>query len=283
MISGVRTYTDPAASILSLTDIPKNIAKGAKLLDKVGVVLTQIDQIRSMTQDGKLLGINITPDSKIEVAVIEEGEVKKWIDENKTENAEEDAFDDWMDSFDDLSDWMDDFDVEIEEIDDEIVDDEEEEKINEDAEENAKDEDSKKVYTKDGKVSVWIARPHGALSSGGTQLWEVKVDGYEYYGTDNTYVGENRGYKCYWDYYTEYAPGAEPWMNTGGCKSTHGVPGRNIFVGEPSGELKAVVRVEFLEQDYGTDEWGNRVQKGKKVVETVTLEETYEIIPYFYH
>jgi len=280
MISGVRTYTEPAASILSLTDIPKNIAKGAKLLDKVGVILIQVDQIRSMTQDGKLLGINITPDSKIEIAAIKEGEVEKWIDENKREG---DSSRDWMDGFGNEIQAEESIEVGEGSKSEEAKAESQKEKDEKEVVVDEKKQGIKKVYTKDGKVSVWIDRPHGALSSGGTQLWEVKVDGYEYYGTDNTYVGENRGYKCYWDYYTEYDEGAEPWINTGGCKSTHGVPGRDIFVGEPSGALKAVVRVEFLEQDYDINEWGNRMQKGKKVVETVTLEENYEITPYFYH
>ncbi len=148
MISGARSYTDPAASILSLTDIPSNVAKGAALLDKVGVVLTQVDQIRSMLQDGKLLGINITSDSKIEIASIAENEVEKWVDENKVvdiptgtsleagegseseetksetqERKDEDGYEyeeegylddleEWMEGFEDLDDWLDDFDEE---------------------------------------------------------------------------------------------------------------------------------------------------------------------------
>lgn len=286
-ISGIRSYTDPAASILSLTDIPKNVAKGAALLDKIGVVLVQVDQIRSIVQDGKLLGINIRPDSKVEIAAIKESEIEEWVDENSVDDDFSEDLDDWLDGFDDLGDWMDDFDTESEEAGDELaVEDEKEEEAvaDEDNEEEiVKNNSINKVYTKDGKVSVWIASPHGVLSSGQTQMWEVKIDGYRYYGTDDTYVGENRGYECYWDYYTEYAPGVKPWMNMRGCRNTHGVPGRDIFVGEPSGELKVVVRVEFLEQDYGTDEWGNEVQKGKKVVEIVTLEENYEITPYFHH
>ncbi len=80
--SNMRKYTDPAASILSLTDISQNVSKGAKILDKVGVVLMEIDQIRSILQDGKLLGINVKSDSKIEVASLEKGEEKKWIKNN---------------------------------------------------------------------------------------------------------------------------------------------------------------------------------------------------------
>jgi len=284
-ISGIRSYTDPAASILSITDIPKNIAKGAKLLDKVGVLLIQADQIRSMVQDGKLLGINITPDSKVEIALLEKDEVGKWMDDNKIIDDSLDDYDNWLDEFDDLGDWLDEFDSEVEEDEEvnEEVDIEETEEIEEDKEVNKmiEDVDMGKAYSKDGKVSISIVSPNGALSSGGTQLWEIKVDGYEYLDEDNKYIGEKRGYKCYSDFYTEYDAGVEPWMNLSGCKNAHGVPGKNIFIGKPPGKLRLVVRVEFLEQDYGTNEWGDRMQNGKKVVETISAERIYEISPYF--
>ena len=278
-ISGVRAYTDPAASILSLTDIPKNIAKGAALLDKFGVVLIQVDQVRSMLQDGKLLGINIRPDSKVEIASIKEDEVEAWVDEHIIDDDSSEDLDDWLDGFDDLDDWMDEFEKEVEEDGDEISEEDEAEE----PEEVVEDPNSKTGYSKDGKVSVSIIKPNGILSSGGTQMWEIKVDGYNYLDKDNQYIGEKRGYKCYMDYYTEYADGTKPWMNVKGCGGTHGVPGKDIFIGEDPGELRVVVRVDFLEQDYGKDQWGNKVQKGEKVVETVSAERTYEISPYFRH
>jgi len=278
-ISGVRAYTDPAASILSLTDIPKNIAKGAAFLDKVGVVLMQVDQIRSMVQDGKLLGINIKPGSKVEIASIKEDEIEEWLDEHIINDDSSEDLDDWLDGFDDLDDWMDEFENEVEEDGDEISEEDEDEEL----EEVAEDPNSKKGYSEDGKVSVSIIKPNGILSSGGTQMWEIKVDGYKYLDEDNQYIGEKRGYICYWDYYTEYDEGVKPWMNMKGCRNVHGVPGKDIFIGEDPGELRVVARVDFLEQDYSIDEWGNKFQDGKKVVETVSAERIYEISPYFSH
>jgi len=130
-ISNMRSYTEPAASILSLTDIPKNVAKGAAVLDKVGVVLIQVDQVRSMVQDGKLLGINIKPADKkaeskpkVEVATLEEDEVKKWIEDNQKESEETSGakesekatkennkkeLEEWLGGFEELRDWMDEF------------------------------------------------------------------------------------------------------------------------------------------------------------------------------
>lgn len=131
-ISGVRKYTEPAASLLSLTDIPSNIGKGAKALDKLSVVLVEADQVRSMLQDGKLLGINIRPDKKdktkvkVELAPLKEKELKQWIEDNqkdmqltedgtKTKEDENttDDLDKWLEGFENLDDWMDDFDEEV--------------------------------------------------------------------------------------------------------------------------------------------------------------------------
>jgi len=141
-ISNIRGYTEPAASLLSLTDIPANVGKMASKLDKVGVVLVEVEQMRSVIQDGKLLGINIKPSDKkadnkptVEAAALKEGEIQQWMEENqkdmqiveepeiKDENMSgdlavesvdgiPDELDAWLEGFEDLDDWMDDFDEE---------------------------------------------------------------------------------------------------------------------------------------------------------------------------
>jgi len=295
-ISNMRSYTEPAASILSLTDIPKNVAKGAALLDKVGVVLIQVDQVRSMVQDGKLLGINIKPADKkaeskpkVEVATLEEDEVKKWIEEHKNEKEDNsDELDDWLDGFDDIDDWLDKFEDEdedenVEGIEDEDADKERavtkedasnEDKIKSDSvEKKTEGEDLVKTRTKDGKVSITMINAIEPLTSGATQRWKVKVDGYER-------SGNRKGYNCYWDFHTEYSPGVEPWMNLMGCDRTNGVPGRFRPVGDSPGELRAVVRVDFLEYAYEIDEQGLKNPIDDKIVETVTLEKNYVITPW---
>jgi len=141
-ISNLRGYTEPAASFLSLTDIPANVGKTASKLDKVGVVLVEVEQMRSVIQDGKLLGINIKPGDKnaddkpmVEAAALKEEEVQKWIEENQkdmqiiedpgikennesgdlAEKGDEEVSDDlakWLEGFENLDDWIDDFNEE---------------------------------------------------------------------------------------------------------------------------------------------------------------------------
>lgn len=155
-ISNIRSVTDPAASLLSLKDIPKNVSKLATKLDKIGVVLVQVDQVRSMVQDGKFLGINITPDSKkIEVAPLKDEEVTKWLDEYNEENdkMEDNDFedlDDWLESFEGLDDWLEDIEDEDEMDSDE--DSEEEEVVEETEAENNEGEDDEQSIEDDVRV-----------------------------------------------------------------------------------------------------------------------------------
>lgn len=152
-ISNLRSYTDPAASILSLTDIHKNVGKGAELVDKIGVVLVQVDQVRSMLQDGKLLGINIKPDSTVEVAPLNEDEADAWIEEYLGEEIIDDysdTLDEWLKGFEDLDDWMEEFNVEEgDESEDKAEAEEENDENNEDEKNNEEEELTKESDIKD--------------------------------------------------------------------------------------------------------------------------------------
>jgi len=94
MVSGIRTVTEPAAAILTLANIPGNLSKG---IDKLSAISFGADQVKSVIQDEKVLGISIKTDEKGEakaaVAGLTEEEVPVWREENQapksTESAEE--------------------------------------------------------------------------------------------------------------------------------------------------------------------------------------------------
>jgi len=94
MISKVRAVTEPAAGILSIASIPGNVSKA---IDKFGVAYLGADQIRSVVQDEKILGVSIKinekGETKTEIAGLSEDELSKWKEENNapdsTETAEE--------------------------------------------------------------------------------------------------------------------------------------------------------------------------------------------------
>lgn len=83
MVGKVRTVTEPAASILTLVNIPGNVSKA---MEKISALSFAGDQIRSVVQDEKILGISIKTDEKGEVKAVASGltevELANWKSEN---------------------------------------------------------------------------------------------------------------------------------------------------------------------------------------------------------
>ena len=83
MVSKMRSVTEPAAGILAIANLPGNLSKA---IDKFGVVNLGADQIKSVVQDEKILGISIKNESnselKTEIAGLNEGELFEWKKEN---------------------------------------------------------------------------------------------------------------------------------------------------------------------------------------------------------
>jgi len=83
MVGKVRTVTEPTASILTIVNIPGNITKA---MDKISVLSFAGDQIRSVVQDEKVLGISIKTDEKGEVKAVVSGLTETELTEWKKEN-----------------------------------------------------------------------------------------------------------------------------------------------------------------------------------------------------
>lgn len=82
-IGKVRTFTEPAASILTLVNIPGNLTKA---IDKIGAVSFGADQVRSFVQNDKILGVSIKTSEnnelKTEMAGLTAEELSKWMAAN---------------------------------------------------------------------------------------------------------------------------------------------------------------------------------------------------------
>ena len=89
MVGKVRTVTEPAASILTLVNIPGNVSKA---MEKISAVSFVGDQIRSVAQDEKVLGISIKVDEKGEVKTqvsgLTETELVEWKKNNNVTTVE---------------------------------------------------------------------------------------------------------------------------------------------------------------------------------------------------
>jgi len=83
MVSKMRSVTEPAAGILAIANIPGNVSKA---IDKLGIVNFGADQIRSVVQDEKILGISIKIDekgeTKTEIASLSKEELAQWKENN---------------------------------------------------------------------------------------------------------------------------------------------------------------------------------------------------------
>jgi hypothetical protein len=83
MAGQIRAVTEPAASILTLANIPGNVSKG---IEKISAISFVGDQIRSVVQDDKILGISIKTDQTgkavVTVSGLTESELVEWKKDN---------------------------------------------------------------------------------------------------------------------------------------------------------------------------------------------------------
>lgn len=94
MVGSLRVVTEPAASILTIANMPGNLSKA---MEKVSAAYFGADQVRSAIQDEKILGISIkineNGETKANVTGLIEQELPEWMKENNIiksgESAEE--------------------------------------------------------------------------------------------------------------------------------------------------------------------------------------------------
>lgn len=92
MMGTLRAVTEPASSILTIANMPGNLSKA---MDKVSAGYFAADQVRSVIQDEKILGISIKIDesgeTKASVAGLTEQEIPEWMAENNIVKSGESA------------------------------------------------------------------------------------------------------------------------------------------------------------------------------------------------
>lgn len=91
-VGNIRSVTEPAASILTLASIPGNLSKAG---EKFAAANFGADQIRSVVQDKKILGISIKTESngelKTEIAGLTEEELPQWKKDNNAPDSTQTA------------------------------------------------------------------------------------------------------------------------------------------------------------------------------------------------
>jgi hypothetical protein len=92
IVGDIRVVTEPAASILMIADLPKNLTKG---IEKLNAVSFGLDQFNSSAQEGKVIGIKLPAytgektKQSAEASVMEKAEIKKWLTEQGVDDSAE--------------------------------------------------------------------------------------------------------------------------------------------------------------------------------------------------
>lgn len=272
-----RTITSPAASILGLVNIPGNLKTG---FDKFSAVMFGADQIRGVVQENSILGISISSDGKIETASLNKDEVRDWAKKQKEGDwtAEDEK------SLKELAgDYMDDKGIPVaEETKMVTVEENKNEKTSDDSvkpdDEKSGDAASsdeysaKKVYGKNGVTYVSITDPEKKSLMVGHSMHLIAKIG-DYTRTDD------EDYQCYWTWYVN-GEKMDKWEDLKGCGSISTVPSS-----WDSGVLTFKVRVEFFKTryepvgDYAPGEEITNYEKKIDVLDTITTERSYELLP----
>lgn len=87
VIDSARIVTEPIATMLTISSLPQNI--GTKF-EKFGAVMVGLEQFNAAAQEGKIIGIAVTPPADgttqktVSVAVLEKTELQQWIESQAT-------------------------------------------------------------------------------------------------------------------------------------------------------------------------------------------------------
>lgn len=246
----VRKITEPAAAILAIADMPKNLTTG---IDKLNAWMFGADQFRSVVQDGKVIGIALPAyskekgDSNIKVTELDPENVEGWVMEQGeegeniiVENGETDLNPEGET-------------IEINNTDNQ-------------AESEAKESNSSDIVTaksSDGKVTASFISPEGnTFIPSQARMWKVEVDNFDYQDGAASYT-------CDFVFYLDGARYQEM-LDNRGCAFT------STFIDKP-GNLLAQATVKFVKSRAVFDESGNFVELAKDVFETITLERNFVV------
>ncbi len=269
LIGDIRKFTEPAAAILAITDLPNNIATN---FDKFNAFMFGLDNFRSTAQEGKVIGIALPVyDGKeikinIDGAVMDRSELEEWL-----QSQGYDGYEDYLAGL---------FGPGAETAAEASAP---EEAAPADAaaaeasapEETAGEAETKEtaandgnyqitpdtVYGQDGKVSITLESPlDPVFQRGQARMWEIKVNNW-----DEETAG--RSYTCDWSFYL----GGELYREQADtCRFT------STFI-DKAGDLTAELKFKILQGRSVFDENGEYIDYVKDTVDTLTLTQEYSV------
>lgn len=270
-IGDVRKITEPAAAILTIADLPKNLATG---FEKFNAFMFGLDNFRSAAQEGKVIGIALPAYEggemkiKIDGTVMDRDELEEWL-----EGQGYDDYDEYLDGLFGGEDGGEDRESsEPEAVEDkggepeiEAAKDDGETAETAELDKESIDEDAQIVpetkYGQDGKVNISLESPlEATFWKGQVRMWKLKVRDF-----DRGKPGLS--YTCDWNFYNE---GALIKSQSDTCHFT------TIF-DKAVGAFTAEVNFRILQGRSVFDENGDYVEYVKDEVEVITLAQDYFI------
>ena len=273
-IADARVVTEPAAAILAITTIPKNIGTG---FDKFNAAMLALDQFNSAAQDGKVVGValpssenNQTPVKAVGGAMSEK-EIDEWLAGLGLKRTDQDSFEvikevkERIEEVKSSQERIVEANIEKEDIDKESELPEEELidplSIEFSEKENAK-ESSDKVSGSSG-VTIVIDSPEGnEFYKSQARMWRLDIRGFN--------PGPGASKTCHWTFYLNGAKFKEMPDNKG-CAFT------STFI-DQKGSLKAEVRIDFLQGRSVFDDAGNFVEYVQDVIKSLNTSREYRVI-----
>ena len=292
-VGDARKFTEPAATILTITTLPENMASN---YDKFSAVMVAADQFRSSAQEGKIVGVSLpvagdNKEGKIESAVMDQEELDDWLS-NLGHKQEEHSLEELMEEVARDLEKEEEFQKVIskktkaENEKGEQAEDASEKEANQD-DENSSDqvdgqeaealpEDKVSATDNEGVVTAVFESPkEKTFLKGQARMWSVEVNGLDKVGGEPendilAQLGNGVRSQCHFTFYIDGVKYKEKRDNkTCGFTST--------FINK-TGSLRAKVEVEVYKETAEYDDEMNYLGKKKEVLDTMTLIRNYRVV-----
>lgn len=295
-VGDARKFTEPAATIITITSIPKNLGSN---YDKFSAVMVAADQFRSSAQEGKIIGISLPvagdneEEEQIESAVMDREELDEWFSDlghkreeyNLEELMQEVAKDlEKEEEFQEAVNKKTEAELENEEISEDTAKVKDEAENNEEGDsEEEKPADKVSASDKQGVVTAVFDSPTEKIfQMGQARNWSVEVDGLDQIGNEvdegdhgefNDVLaglgGNEARTQCHFTFYINGTKYKER-RNDDGCGFT------STFI-DKTGSLQAQVEVEIYKEKAAYDDDMNYLGQEKEVLDTINLTRNYRV------
>lgn len=245
IIGDIRVITEPAAAILAIADMPKNVSKG---VDKLNVWMFGADSFNSIVQEGKVIGIKLPvhergeDDKEIGMTIINSEDIEVWLEQNNYKRSDGD----------------------VKEIMSAYEYDNNKKEAEEDDKQSSNEtgiENTSSVNAIELQKNVSIISPvEESFQKGQARMWSGEISNFE----------RDMGgrYVCNWNFYLD---GVKYQEMKDTCSFT------STFI-EKTGTLTAELKVDFFQIRLISNDKGEFVERVEDLVNTISSTKEYRVL-----